>query len=161
MNSYQNGKIYIIELIPFLPYIGSTVQKLEYRYRKHKHNNNDTSSKCLFEAGNPVISLLEEYPSDTKRELDKREQYWIDQIECINKFRAYVTREEYIEEMKQYYQKNKEQLLETQKQRYEQNKEQILEKKRCKTTCNKCGSVVQYSIMSRHKRSIKCLNFVN
>lgn len=127
MNPYQNGKIYIIDCPPCLPYIGSTIMSLERRMSIHKCIANDTRSKFLFQVGIPIITLLENFKCNNKRELEQKEQYWIDKIDCINQVRAFRSDEERLEYQKQHYEQNRTKRLEYQKQYNEQNRTEIVE----------------------------------
>tara|TARA_R110000744_G_C19003536_1_gene522111 strand:+ start:52 stop:480 length:429 start_codon:yes stop_codon:yes gene_type:complete len=78
---YSKGKIYkIIDESNNDNYYGSTIQILEDRFRTHGmfSGYNKSKKKCK-------IELVENYPCESKRELEKREQYYIDTYDCINK----------------------------------------------------------------------------
>ena len=85
---YSKGKIYkIIDESNGDLYIGSTCQELKHRFQTHhlfygREKYNKIKSNCK-------ISLIEEYPCNNKRELEEREQYWMDKIDCINLTRAF------------------------------------------------------------------------
>jgi hypothetical protein len=149
MNGYENGKIYRLECNS-LVYYGSTKQTLEERFRHHKGQGNKTSSTILFEIGDEVkIQLVEEYPCNSKRELELREQYYISTFECINSQNAFLTKDERKEYMinffkdyypsntekiikrsHDYYHTNKELISQLSKERYEANKEKILKRRK-------------------------------
>jgi len=130
--------IYCIEDINNLKYIGSTKQKLKYRLGQHKYNkklNHKCSSSKLLDLDDCKIYQLEECDESNRKE---REQYWLDNTECVNKRNTifdvkesnkqyYQRNNEYKkykkEHMKQHYQKNKEHMKEDMKQRYQENKE--------------------------------------
>ena len=65
-------------------YIGSTIQNLKRRHQTHGiyKDYNKLKSNC-------DIFLIENYPCDNKRQLEKREQYHIENNECINKTDAF------------------------------------------------------------------------
>ena len=48
----------------------------------------------------------------------------------------------------------------TQKKNYKQNKDEINAKRSVKIECDKCGSKVRKSDMSRHKKTKKCINYI-
>ena len=83
---YATGKIYkvCVSGSEFI-YIGSTKNTLEKRLGQHKDSvksATQTKSACsiLFEDGNkPYIELIENYPCNSKLELEKRERYWLEQ----------------------------------------------------------------------------------
>ena len=96
-NPYENGKLYKIVNLDdeSKVYVGSTYMSLKERYRHHKKDKRRydrgelsyTTSYSILD--NSRIELLENHPCKNKRELKKREQYYIDNIKCINKNRAY------------------------------------------------------------------------
>lgn len=104
MPNYQEGKIYaIIDNTNGNKYIGSTANKLSVRLSGHKcslrqFKKGNTKKGCasfqIIENNNYEITLIEKYPCNTKRELEKREQYWIDTTDNINMTRSYMTKED-------------------------------------------------------------------
>jgi len=85
MGDYTQGKIYkIIDESNGDVYIGSTIQTLHMRFLRHRMFNEYNKDKC-----NCKIILIEDYPCNSKHDLNIREQYHIDNNECINKRRAY------------------------------------------------------------------------
>ena len=148
MPDYQNGKIYKL----WSPqgtedeiYIGSTCDELYKRKYNHKQPTNNCKSKILFEKYDDVrIELVEEYPCNSKAELNKKEGEYIKNNKCLNRNVAGRTHKEYCEDnkesIKEYlhhyqkeyyfknYEKNKEKILERKKKYYQDNKEKILER---------------------------------
>jgi len=120
---YQNAKIYQIvgNVENSKRYIGSTVQPLSKRMGCHRDTyrtiNTYTSREIFDEYGieNCSIVLIENFPCDSKEELFKRERYWIETMDCVNK--CIPTR--------------------TKKERYEDNKEEILNKMKIYRNSNK------------------------
>ena len=108
---YSKGKIYkIIDESNGDLYIGSTCQELKHRFKNHELFR---KTKCYCKnKSNCKISLIEEYPCNNKRELEEREQYWMDKIDCINHKRAFTSKEMEKEVCKKrsstYYYENKE-----------------------------------------------------
>ena len=119
---YQQGKIYKIinHELPNLIYYGSTTRTLNNRFSRHKNKYNNCSSKIMFSVGTPEIILLEEYPCETKQELEERERYYIEGNECVNHYIPCRTK-------KEYYEDNKEKLNEQSKQYKQDNKEKLKE----------------------------------
>jgi hypothetical protein len=82
MSSYATGKIYkITSPHTDMIYIGSTIQSLHLRMIGHKSDfkhQKSNSSKPMFDSGDPQIELIEIYPCNSKRELESREQYYIE-----------------------------------------------------------------------------------
>ena len=133
MVAQVNGKIYKVQNIAGDKiYIGSTNKKyLSQRMDTHrssykqwkKENHSHTRSFDIFEEfgiENCVILLLENYPCGSKDELNAREGYYIQTMECVNKYIPGRTK-------KQYYIDNKDQLIEKQNLYNENHKD---EKKR-------------------------------
>lgn len=123
MPNYQNGKIYQLwSPEGDLVYIGSTTQPLHQRLSGHKRGSIGCSSKRLFETYQDVrIELVENYPCNTKAELNKREGLYIRKTACVNRCVAGRSKQEW-------YADNKEQLAEQGKQYYEANRESIAER---------------------------------
>lgn len=92
MKDYSKGKIYkIIDESNGDVYIGSTIQSLKRRFHTHQIFKDYNKLKC-----NCKIILIEDYPCNSRRELEKREQYFIDNTDCINKLNSYLTPEEHM-----------------------------------------------------------------
>jgi len=108
---YSKGKIYkIIDESNGDLYIGSTCQELKVRNWGHHmiRSYNKIRENCK-------ISLIEDYPCNSKGELLKREQYWIDKIDCINKTRSYRSVEQRKENERNHKKINRERCLLLQK----------------------------------------------
>jgi hypothetical protein len=110
MNKYKNGKIYKIHVDEDV-YIGSTIMSLK---RRLWHHINCNTSSLDIKDKNCSIELIEKYSCNNNDELRKREQYYIDSIDCLNKRMAYQTKEN-----RKDYKKNND------KKNYELNKEYI------------------------------------
>ena len=147
MPDYQQGKIYCIRSHQTNDiYIGSTTQPLSKRMVNHRTKYGIwkegrgcyTSSYELLEYEDSYIELIEEYPCNSKMELELREGQLIRELDCVNKFVAGRTqkqwreenRERILQQKKQYYEENKERVLEYHKQYYEENKERVLEQRK-------------------------------
>ena len=149
-NKYHNGKIYKITDIGYNKcYIGSTTEELSQRMARHrldyKHflngNKSYVSSYDLFkEFGikNCKIELVEYFPCDSLQELRKQEGKHIQNTECVNKYVAGRTKQEWAEDNKdkfkererEYYEDNKDKIKEHVKEYREQNKDKIKEYKK-------------------------------
>ena len=146
MPNYQLGKIYKIWNLGFDKcYIGSTTQRLSKRMGNHRSQykewlrNNKTycSVYVLFnEFGleSCKIELLENFPCDSKMELEAREGHHQRANECVNKNKctgstiaSYDNKKQY---KKQWNETNKERVAEHIKTYYEANRENILEQKK-------------------------------
>ena len=133
-NRYKNGKIYTIRNINDnnLIYVGSTIQPLYKRWHDHKNRcfneSNKEYNKVLYKKireinnlDNWYIELYENYPTESKELLLKREGEIIREIGILNKEIAGRTTQER-------YNDNKEKIKEYNKIRYDNNKEEINEK---------------------------------
>ena len=137
MPNYQNGKIYkITSPSTDKIYIGSTTQPLNRRFDEHKSYYKTSSvvqsSNKMLQYTDCVIELIEEYPCDTKRELEHKEQYYMNLyreiiVNSYNSIRKCRKKELRIYRSKP---KNK-QKMRVYKQNYrKKNKEQLNEKQR-------------------------------
>ena len=153
-NKYRNGKIYkIVDIGYNRCYIGSTVQELCNRMADHRSGYNSYKRGvhryvCVYsmfdEYGleNMKIELIEECSCDNLQQLRKREGYYIQHEDCINKRIAGRTQQEYRDTrkdkmkdyLKQYYKDNKEEHSLKSKAYREKNKDKIAEY--CKTWRN-------------------------
>jgi len=91
---YTNGKIYrLYSEEKNLEYIGSTTMPLKLRLQHHQSKTRKgfkVASRDICLEEDCVIELLEEYPCKSKKELEKREQYWMDKHpNCCNYNRAH------------------------------------------------------------------------
>jgi hypothetical protein len=141
---YQRGQIYSIRSPQTeMVYYGSTVQPLYKRF--HAHNTDMKrdyycSSQEILKLGDAYIEWVENYPCNSKKELDRREG----QIQrenkqhCINLYIAGRTPKEWYEankeailaQQKKWYEANKDNVRETQKIYYEANRDVINAKHR-------------------------------
>jgi len=113
---YKNGKIYkLVDNTNGNIYYGSTIQTLDERLRGHNKdfryfilNRENTywcqSNKILMN-NDYKIELIEDYACSNKKELNRREDYYIQNFNCINNRSAYNTPEQRKEKRKIYAQK--------------------------------------------------------
>tara|TARA_R110000765_G_scaffold1192_3_gene2975 strand:+ start:77 stop:544 length:468 start_codon:yes stop_codon:yes gene_type:complete len=130
---YKNGKLYkIINPIdyPGEKYYGSTIKELEVRLSKHKYRRSCRASKLI--NGNEEIILIQNYPCNNKKELEKRERWFIEKFECINRTIPGRTKNEYIEA----------------------NKEKVAEEGKIKIDCE-CGLKIRKRYYYQHKKTKK------
>ena len=183
-NKYQQGKIYMIKSNQTdKVYIGSTIRPLDVRFKSHEDRvgEKSTTSYMILEYDDAYIELIEEYPCETKLELQSREGYYIrlygDRI--VNKKIIGRTDKEYIKywknnnkekvreynkqwniDNKQYFEDNRETIREYNKQYYELNRKKQLQKQGEKIQCSICNSTVSRGNISSHKKSKKCKSFL-
>jgi len=127
MNKYNNGKIYkIIDNTNGNIYIGSTTNKLKYRLNNHIKYN-ECISKEIIKNNDYKIELIENYPCNNNNELRKREQYYIDNLKCININNSYLDHKEYI---KNWIIKNENNFKNKKKEYYNNNKDKLNNRKK-------------------------------
>jgi hypothetical protein len=154
MVNYSNGKIYkIVCDTTKLVYIGSTTkqylsQRLDSHRRQYKtwkggKGSNYTSFKVL-EGNNYSIVLLELVDCKSKDELLARERFYIETVECVNKFVPLRTQEEEKNYAKEY---------------REVNKDAIYKKLYEKCDCE-CGGKFSVSHKSRHLTTKRHLDYL-
>ena len=190
--NYQNGKIYCIRSHQTNDiYIGSTTQPLSVRMaghrRKCKHwkegKGHYVTSFGLLQYDDCYIELIEEYPSNSKMELERREGELIREMDCVNKIVVGRTiqewkednrekllqgkredyqrnKERYNKRSKEDYHKNREKYRQLKKEWYEKNKEKIRQQRNKKVTCE-CGCTYTLSNKRQHERSKKHIKFIN
>ena len=79
MNSYENGKIYLIKYkhYPKIVYVGRTISGLKYRFIHHKSELGSLSEfvreHCDGDWSNWYIELYENFPCENRKELETRE----------------------------------------------------------------------------------------
>lgn len=160
---YKNGKIYkLTSSLTEMIYIGATTQPLYKRHNEHKSILNKQKGKCtsieLIKLGDTKIELIENYPCDSKEQLNAREGYYIrlNKNICVNRCIMGRTKQEYYEankekikdykklynennndKIKQYYEVNKEIIKEKRKLNYQANKDKIAEQKKQYEEANK------------------------
>ena len=139
-NKYLDGKIYKITCDEIDKiYVGSTCGKLEARLRGHRSDHTNylegkggyITSYEILKFPSAKISLIESFSCESKDDLLRREDEWIDYYKDIrvNKFRAYTGLNEK-EYRKDYYQENKEYFTQKFKEYYESHREEQLQYKK-------------------------------
>ena len=164
MPDFKLAKIY--KIIPLNQdhesdvYIGSTCKpslahrmsghRGSYKHWKNGKYNNVTVFKLFEKYGieNLNISLIEEFPCETKDQLRKKEGYYIKAIPCINQRIAGRTSKEF---QKQYRDNHKDYF----EQYYKNNKEYLQTKFKCI-----CGGYHTRNHKSTHLKSLKHINYM-
>jgi len=80
----QMVKIYCIEDINDLKYVGATTQQLERRFQKHQSNKRNKEGNCSSNKLHLEYSTIYELEECEKNERHEREKYWINKIDCVN-----------------------------------------------------------------------------
>ena len=149
-NPYHYGKIYkIICNDTDKIYIGSTILPINERLKKHKRDKKEYELGKTYShvcASYPLldncrIKLIEEFKCETKNELRIREQYHIENNECVNLIRALGIGKQGCD-----------------KEYREKNKEKIKAHKGRVVLCE-CGVSYTHNHASRHKRSNHHMNY--
>ena len=141
-----------------------------------------TSSKIIEDEDYDII-LLENYPCESKDELHKRERYFIESLDCINKAVPTRSLQEYYKDKKQelsekgkkyretnkdiikvklqhYAQENKEKLKNYNSNYLEMNKQQIKARVSQTILCS-CGHELSRGDTTRHQRTKKHLKLID
>ena len=127
-------------------YYGSTCNELRYRIYQHKHHkSNKCKSKSIILNDDYTYSVVEEYPCESKRQLETRERWWIENNKCINK--CIPTRTQ-----KEYYDIHKEAITKRTKEWSENNKEHIYQRGKQHREDNKDAIVLQKAIEYKNNR---------
>mmetsp|Transcript_24261 Transcript_24261/g.24874 ORF Transcript_24261/g.24874 Transcript_24261/m.24874 type:complete len:158 (+) Transcript_24261:133-606(+) len=155
MVNYQLGKIYkIVDNTNGNVYIGSTCEPTLARrlaghvgnYKKYLNGKyHYVTSFNILENNNYDMVLIEKYPCESKEELHKRERYYIESIECINKYIPNNMTNGKQEYQKEYKKNNKDQLYLKAKQPY---------------TCS-CDHIIRISDKARHLKTKKHINYMS
>ena len=141
-NKLDNAKIYkIVDNTSDNIYIGSTCKTLKTRLLEHKNDYkrfikglyHNVKSFEILKNNDYKIELLEDCNIKTKQELLKRERFYIENNECLNKYIPGRTDKEY----------------------YITNKDKINEKFDCE-----CGGKYTHTHKSRHIKTTIHLNFL-
>ncbi len=159
MPDYDESKIYAIRSkLTNMIYYGSTTDTLSNRFSKHKYeyNNSDDRPYCtsfeIFDFGDAYIELIEDFPCDSKQELQKREgEITKLDINSINVREEGLTRKQTNDK---YYKNNSIKVLKFQKEYRSKNKDKIKLKRLVRIICD-CGCNIGLSKKSRHIKSKK------
>ncbi len=159
MPNYENGKIYklICDKTDKI-YIGSTVRNLNIRLSGHKNKTSLCFSKQLFELGEVKIELIENYPCNSRKELNTRERYFIEKYKdiVVNKVIPTRTNNEYYKE----YLKNDEKKLQFKKnQKRYYDKSGLLRNEKTKILCD-CGGKYVKRNKKFHQKTNKHKNYI-
>jgi len=150
-------------------YIGSTTRKHYKRMCQHRFeytsNINTTNSKLVFDkvgVENCKMVILETCEVSSKKELNMKEQEWIEKTSNVNKRDAYtgLTKKEYDKKYLQEYRiKNIEKIKLQQKQYNQEHMEERVAHAKEKIEC-KCGSTINRANKARHECSQKHLTYL-
>ena len=113
MEDYENGKIYKIVGEDGTTYYGSTTLSLKQRKGQHPHDPKTTAYKKIITQMDWDIFLVENYPCESKKQLLKREGYYIRENPCVNRCIAGRSKREWYEDNLEYCKKYQEKYRET------------------------------------------------
>ena len=116
MPDYANGKIYKIVGEDGSTYYGSTTTSLKERMSSHRYNKTTTAHQKIISHMDWEMVLVENYPCESKKELEDREGWYIRENPCVNERIAGRTGRDWHREhsardkvlAKKYYQENRE-----------------------------------------------------
>ena len=152
MPDYKQSKIYTITCEDGAVYVGSTIKTLEQRLSHHKSHKSSSMYKYIHTNYNGdwskcKMELYENYPCNSKKELEKKEGEITRLLGTINKYTAGRTR-------KEYYNDNKEYKKIYQKLYRKKNKQEIAEKRDKPFECD-CSIFTNKRHLARHIRTNK------
>jgi len=98
MPDYANGKIYKIVGEDGSIYYGSTVQSLKQRMSKHLNSKKTTGYQKIISKMDWEMILIENYPCESKKELEDREAWYIRENPCVNQCIPGRTKKEWTED---------------------------------------------------------------
>ena len=186
---YSKGQIYTLrsKSRPDLVYVGSTCNPLRKRMHQHRSNfkawqngHSHYYTSCeIFKIGDAYIEWFEDFPTDSKKKLDRREgevmrsfndcvnkrkntgktarEYWEANKEHLQQYHKEWrdAHKEHVQEVKRnYYENHRDILMPKQRERWHANKEVLLAKEKQKITCE-CGATLAYGGRARHYQSPK------
>ena len=133
IDRYKGGKIYkIVNDVDDEIYVGSTCLSLAKRFYNHKQKAKTRLEQRVYKHLNAIgwenvrIILIEEFPCQSKMELEKRERHFIEELApSLNKCIPCRTQQEYQQIQKAKYENNKERFIAKQRNYHQKNKESI------------------------------------
>ena len=134
MPNYSHGKIYKIVGDTGATYYGSTVRSLRERMGKHRTDKRTSAYREIISQMDCEIILVENYPCDSKKELEDREAWYIRENPCVNQCIPGRTQKEYREDkrdhrkviLKKYREDHREEAREYNKQYHADHREELL-----------------------------------
>ena len=180
MHRYERGKIYKIVDVGYTKcYIGSTCETLSKRLSRHRKQykyysqgkDSFVSAYGIFDEfgiENCKIELIENYPSNSIEELRKREGFYIETINCVNRRVAGQTTKDYqnkhreriLSQRRERYTNNKPMYAEKAHEYYLENAEKIKQSKAIKIICE-CGATIRKGDKPKHERTKRHLELLS
>lgn len=106
-------KIYCIEDINDLKYVGSTNQKyLNDRLCQHRcDKRNLKKRRCSSDKLNLEYCIIYELETCDEKDRQRKEDFWIDKIDCVNERSALQNKKNVVKYKNDWYKKNSERIL--------------------------------------------------
>ena len=131
MVNYENGKIYKIVGDTGITYYGSTTLSLKLRMYQHRYYKDTSAYPEIISQMDCEIILVENYPCESKKELEDREVKYIRENPCVNHVIPGRTLKEWREDnreslkvkAKKYNAENREEIRANHKRYYQDNRE--------------------------------------
>ena len=172
MPDYKDSKLYKITCnVSGFTYYGSTTNSLSRRMVQHRSDFKKgklCKSKLVLAGGDYDYCLVEKVECSDKNELHKRERFYIESNECVNKqvpgrtpkeWRA-ENKEKKAEYMSEYRHEHRENLLKQMKEYNDAHKEENVARRAVKVTCE-CGCTVTKYKITPHRKSQKHINLMS
>lgn len=154
---------YILDLTNADMYIGSCKKEFwSHRKSKHKGQYNYCISNEIIKNNNYIFEILEENEFNSLEDLRKKEQLYINNNKCINKYKSFITNEERKKSHIEYNKNNRdyEKIYKERREKYKNDDEyrkKIQDKKKNKIKCDVCGTFITNGHIARHKKTKKCI----
>ena len=116
MPDYANAKIYKIVGEDGSTYYGSTVQSFRLRKNEHLSYKGTMAHQKIISQMDWDMILIENYPCESKKELEQREAWYIRENPCVNRCIPGRTK-------KEYYEDHREKINSRAKKHYQENHE--------------------------------------
>jgi len=173
MPNFNNSKIYKLTSSQTpLCYIGSTTTSLNARYQRHKSHYGSyirgtgkyLTAVQILKFPDVQITLVEEFPCNTKAELHVRERYYVDNTPCVNQNLPTRTQADWyrdhrtmlLSRQNQYYQDNKTERIAYQRQYNKKNAKKLYTTQQCP-----CGGKFQKATRSQHNGTNRHVDWFN
>jgi len=111
-----------------------------------------------------ILEYKKQYREDHKEEISEKAKQWYKEHkeELCKKSKEYYEENKTLlmENKKQYYLGHREEIIEQKKLYREANREKIHKQQNEKIQCEKCGAFSTRSNLTRHQRSMRCMNSI-
>lgn len=165
MLDYTLGKIYKISSeSKGLCYYGSTTKELDARLKSHRYKysffkngkTNYVSVNDILDCDDVKIELVENFPCNNRKELDKKEGEYIKNNDCVNLYIPGRNLKEYYQDNKEMYKQRYNKDKDKIKQRYEDRKKKAIEQQIVKDDIEK--KIKQKIYMNNYMKGYRLKN---